>query len=267
MTRGPARAAPDPVALRHPGMTRFFAAVMARQMAATFRAVRLARPGLPELPPGRPVVVYSNHPSWWDPAFYIVLHRRLFPDREGYGPMDDGMLDRYPFFRRIGIFGVEQEGRRGAARFLSTSRAILSDPRRLLWVTAQGRFADPRERPLALRPGVAHLMARSPEALALPLALEYPFWGEKRPEALAAFGTPLDGREGGDAGAWAERLEGALTATCDRLASLAHARDPGGFENLLAGRSGVGGVYGLWQRGRALARGERHRPDHMAEGP
>ena len=267
MTRVPPKAALDPVAFRQPAMTRFFAAVMARQMAASFRAVRLARPGLPDLPRGRPIVIYSNHPSWWDPAFYIVLHPRLFPDREGYGPMDEVMLKRYPFFRRIGIFGVEQEGRRGAVQFLSTSRSILSDPHRMLWVTAQGRFADPRERPLALRPGLAHLMARSPDAMALPLALEYPFWSEKRPEALAAFGTPLDGREGGDAGAWAKRLEVELTATCDRLAALARARDPGAFENLLAGKAGVGGVYGLWQRARALARGERHRPDHIAEGP
>lgn len=267
MTRGPSKAAPDPVALRHPGMTRFFAAVMARQMAASFRAVRLARPGLPDLPSGQPVIVYSNHPSWWDPAFYMVLHSRLFPDREGYGPMDELMLKRYPFFRRIGIFGVEQEGRLGAVRFLSTSRSLLADPRRMLWVTAQGRFADPRERPLVLRAGVAHLMARSPEVVALPLALEYPFWSEKRPEALAAFGTPLGGREGDDATAWAARLEGALTATCDRLATQARARDPGTFENLLAGKAGVGGVYGLWQRAKAMARGERHQPDHMAEGP
>ena len=35
--------------------------------------------------------------------------------------------------------------------------------------------------------------------VALPLALEYPFWSEKRPEALACFGPLLDGRDGGDA--------------------------------------------------------------------
>ncbi|MBP1804903.1 lysophospholipid acyltransferase family protein [Rubellimicrobium aerolatum] len=244
-------------------MTRFFAGVMARQMAGAFRAVRLARPGVPELPEGRPVIVYTNHPSWWDPAFVIVLHSRLFPGREGYGPMEAAMLERYGFFRRIGLFGVE-EGRVGAARFLATSGAILADPRRMLWVTAQGRFADPRERPLGLRPGVAHLMARVPGAVAVPLALEYPFWSEKRPEALAAFGTPQEG--GGDAAAWGPRLEAALGATCDRLAALAQARDPGAFGNVLAGKAGVGGIYGAWQRLRALARGERHVPDHMAEG-
>ena len=102
------RAARDPVALRHAQMTRFFSGVMSRQMAGSFRAVRLAKPGLPSIPPDRPVVVFSNHPSWWDPAFVIVLHPRLFPDREGYGPMEEAMLARYGFFRRIGLFGVEE---------------------------------------------------------------------------------------------------------------------------------------------------------------
>ena len=255
------------MALRHPGMVAFFSAIMARQIAASFRAVRLARPGLPDLPQDRPLVVFSNHPSWWDPAFYIVLHSRLLAPREGYGPMDEAMLRRYGFFRRIGIFGVEQDGRLGAVQFLSTSRMILAEPHRMLWVTAQGRFADPRERPLALRPGVAHLMARTPEAIAVPLALEYSFWSEKRPEALACFGSPLDGRQRGDAEAWGRRLEAALTDCCDRLAGLACARDPAAFDNLLAGRAGVGGVYGLWQRAKAAVRGERHRPDHIAEPP
>lgn len=256
--------AQDPVALRHPQMTRFFAAVMARQMAASFRAVRLARPGLPDLPPGRPLVVYSNHPSWWDPAYFMVIHPRLFPDREGYGPMEAAMLDRYRFFRRIGIFGVDAGSRKGAARFLATSQAILADPRRMIWITAQGRFADPRQRPLDIRSGVAHLLARMPQAIAVPLALEYPFWSEKRPEALAAFGAPLEGTA--DAAAWAPRLERALTETSDRLATLAMARDPSAFVSLLSGRSGVGGVYETWQRLRSLARGERHVPDHMGEG-
>ncbi len=258
-------AAPDPVALRRPAAVAFFTAIMRRQMAGSFRAVRLARPGLPDLPPGRPVVAFTNHPSWWDPAFGIVLHGQLFPDREGYAPIEEAMLRRYGFFRRIGLFGVEPDTAAGAVRFLSTARSLLSEPHRMLWVTAQGRFADPRQRPLALRPGVAHLMARTPEAIALPMAMEYPFWSEKRPEALACFGAPLDGRLGGDAAAWAGRLEAALTDTCDRLAGLAQARDPAGFTDLFAGRAGVGGVYGAWQRARALLRGERHQPDHLPE--
>lgn len=248
----------DPVARRSPAMVGFFARVMARQMRGAVRAVRLARPGLPPLPEG-PVIVYANHPGWWDPAFCMVLAPTLFPARESYAPIEAAMLARYRFFARIGFFGVEP-GRAGAVGFLRTSEAILADRTRTLWITAQGRMADPRERPLGLRPGVAHLMARLPGAVALPLALEYPFWTERRPEALALFGAPLTGDR--PAHEWERVLEEGLTGACDRLSTLAMARDPSAFTELLEGRKGVGGVYGLWQRGRSLVRGERHDPDH-----
>jgi hypothetical protein len=112
------------------------------------------------------------------------------------------MLRRYGFFRRIGMFGVEPDTAAGAAQFLSTSRASCPIPRRMLWVTAQGRFADPREGPwrCARRGASAGADARGRRPAP---RLEYPFWSEKRPEALACFGEPLDGREGADAQAWA----------------------------------------------------------------
>ena len=244
-------------------MCRFFAEVMDRQMHRAFRAVRLLRPGPPEIDPGAPLVVYSNHPSWWDPAFFIVLTTRLFPDRESYGPMEAEALERYRFMRRIGLFGIDPGTRSGAVRFLKVGGHVLSEPDRIMWMTAQGRFADPRERPVELRAGLAHLLARVPGAVALPLAVEYPFWSEKRPEALAAFGAPV--RFEGHAEACQGALKDALGGTMDRLAAAATTRDPARFDTVLGGARGVGGVYGLWSRARATAKGRTYQPDHMAE--
>ena len=56
----------------------------------------------------------------------------------------------------------------------------------------KGRFADPRERPLAFKPGLAALAARCPNGCTLvPLAIEYPFWNERLPETLLHFGEPV----------------------------------------------------------------------------
>ncbi len=255
----------DPLALRSPALCRFFAGVMQRQMRAAFRAVRLARPRLPDFAADRPVIVYSNHPSWWDPAFFIVLSDALFPDRESFGPMDVTMIERYRFMRRIGIFGVEQDGGRGAAAFLRTSERILQDPRRMLWITSQGRFSDPRTRPLELRGGTARLMSRIPDLVALPLALEYPFWTEKRPEALALFGEPVRAREGESVDALNARLALELTRGLDDLADRSIRRDTGAFDLLITGTSGVGGMYGGWSRVRAAITRHRHVREHMEE--
>jgi len=251
----------DPTTLRSPGMCRFFAGVMKRQMSRGFRAVRVLKPGLPDIPEGRPIVFYSNHPGWWDPAFYMVLQTLLLPDREGYGPMEADALEKYRFMKRIGIFGVDPGTRAGAARFLRVGTHVLSKPDRCIWMTAQGRFADPRERPVTLRTGLAHLMARVPDACAIPLAMEYPFWSEKRPEALCHFGRPVD--PSGNARDWQDALEDGLTAAQDRLAEAAMARDPAEFDTILGGARGVGGIYGGWSRLRAFVEGRRYDPDHI----
>ena len=271
-SRSPPRtpgAEPEVIRLRSPAMMRFFERIMRRQMRRAFHGVRLAEPGVPEavrtLTPDRPLIVYCNHPSWWDPAFAMVMIPRQFAGRACFGPIEAAMLDRYRFMRRLGLFGVEPGSRAGATTFLRTSRAVLSAPSRMLWVTAQGRFADPRTRPVALRPGVAHLMAGLPGAVALPVALEYPFWDESRPEALARCGRPVEGS--GSAREWHRRLEDALEEAMDALAADAAARDPSPFRELLRGQAGVGGVYDVWRRARALAKGEQFSSAHASAPP
>jgi 1-acyl-sn-glycerol-3-phosphate acyltransferase len=234
---------------------------MCRYTARRFHGVRLACGTCPRLPDGRAAIVYSNHPSWWDPAMFIVLATLRFPDRFGYGPMEAAALEQYRFMRRIGIFGIEPDRPRGAAAFLKVCTGLLEDPRTMLWITAEGRFTDPRIRPVRLRPGLAHLAARVEGAAIVPLALEYPFWDERTPEALARFGTVMTS-SGGSVEDWQTRLESELTTTMDALSADAVSRDPTRFEPLIRGAAGIGGIYDLWRRAVATARGERFRPQH-----
>ena len=224
----------SPVARRSPAAIAFMGPWFERFFRRHMGGLRLARWGLPDASAG-PLVVYSNHPGWWDVVVYALLARRLLPGYEGYGPIDAAMLKKYGFFERIGLFGIEPDSPRGAAAFLRAAADILSKPDRMLMLTAQGRFADPRERPLGLRPGVARLAEVAPDARFLPLAVEYAFWTERGAEALAAFGPPL---RAADLLALPRRerlarLEEALSASMDRLAADAIARDPARFTSLL----------------------------------
>lgn len=241
-----------------------------RYAAKHFDAVRVLRApsparrgdALPEDPGPGPLIVLLNHPSWWDPLVCLVL-AGLFPERAPYAPMDASQLERYRFFRKLGFFGVEPGTVRGAAAFLRTSEAILRLPGTALWITAQGRFADPRERPVVLEPGVAHLARRLEAGWIVPLALEYPFWEERFPEALARFGPPIPLESPGrSARAWLRILAEALEGAQDALARAACARDRAAFETVLEGRRGVGGFYDLFRFARAALRGERFRAGH-----
>lgn len=229
-------------------------------------AVRVARTGLPAPDPGCGVIVYSNHPSWWDPVMFVLLQAHVFPGRAGYGPMDAEALGRYGVMRRIGVFGLEPGTRRAAVRFLRVGAGILQRPDTVLWVTAEGGFTDPRQRPVRLRPGVAHLLRSQPNVVAIPLALEFPFWNESAPEALARFGEPLASDANRGVAEWDALLADRLSATMDQLAGDAMTRDPGRFQSLVAGRAGIGGVYDVWRRALAVLRGQRPRLTHEGLG-
>src|SRR5262245_11974161 len=127
-----------------------------RQLAQRFHAVRLSKSQRPDPVTlrGRPLIVYLNHPTWWDPLICIQLARELFPERRHYGPIDAGTAGRYRSFARMGFFEVESGTVRGARRFLTLAQGLLGQADAALWIPAQAGFGDPRERPVRLRSGI-----------------------------------------------------------------------------------------------------------------
>ncbi|MEJ2085789.1 MAG: lysophospholipid acyltransferase family protein, partial [Acidobacteriota bacterium] len=126
-------------------LSRWFSWYVKGYFRKHFDAVRLSRSGRIPVVDG-PLLVYANHPSWWDPILFCLLTAELFPHRRAFGPMDAAALEKYPLLKKLGVFGVEQGSYRGAARFLQTSEAILTRDDSLLWLTAEGSFSDPRQR-------------------------------------------------------------------------------------------------------------------------
>ena len=252
----------DPLAVRSAVMFRVFGLYLRWYFWRSFRGVRVSRGGFPALPAGRPVVIYTNHPSWWDPALFILLSATLLRDRIGFGPMEAASLGRYGVLRRMGVFGIDLDSPRGAARFLDVSLRVLARPDSVLWITAEGAFTDARARPIRLRPGLAHLARRVEGAVLVPMAVEYAFWNERKPEALVRFGPPVEA--GGKRGTadWTAMLETELTRTMDLLAAESATRDPRLFASVLRGTAGVGGIYDVWRRAAAWRHGRRARLLH-----
>jgi 1-acyl-sn-glycerol-3-phosphate acyltransferase len=250
-----------------PRLARGFARWLRGYFRRNFDGVRTSLEGAPPEVEDAPLIVYTNHPSWWDPVHFLLLARSVMPGRRMFGPFDAAALAKYPLFGRLGAFGIDRSTRRGALEFLTTSRAILAAPETTLWITAQGEFSDPRYRPVALQPGLAHLIRKLDRGLVVPLAVEYPLWNERRPEALSRFGRPIDigdarQRTVEDLNAL---LVERLTETMDALAEDAVTRDPARFRTLLLGRTGVGGVYDMGRRFRAWIRGRRFDSAHEGD--
>ena len=238
----------------------YFRRVAKRYFRKHFRSVMVQRLQLLR-EAGGPLIVYGNHSSWWDPLLLILMAQTALPGQRHYAPMDAAALERYPIFRRLGIFPVEMTSARGAAMFLRTSMAVLRSGG-VLWMTPQGRFADPRSWPLGFKPGLGALATKMPEVPLLPMAVEYTFWDERLPEALVRFGEPLHVSQGAPAGEATGELEKALAAEMLALQTASIARNAGAFEAVMRGGRGTGGMYGLARRLRALLTGRRLQQDH-----
>jgi 1-acyl-sn-glycerol-3-phosphate acyltransferase len=253
-------------------VVRFFAAYSRQYLSRHFHSIRISTGGLPQLPQGdlsRPLVIYLNHASWWDPLVCLRLSRSYFADRTSFAPIDAAALGRYRFFKSLGFYGVEQQSLRGARMFLRTSRAILRSERNMIWLTPQGRFSDARERPLRLQRGIGALAAEFPEAAFVPLAIEYAFWTEPRPEILLSFGKcmiPADEPARG-AGAWTDLLSASLESAQDDLAARSRRRDPAEWLVLDRGTSGVNAIYDGWRWLRSKVTGVAHTTEHQPEKP
>ena len=217
-----------------------------------------------EVPEGVPLIVYINHASWWDPLVALTLAKKYFPDRHLYAPIDASALKKYPFMEKLGFFAVEQDSLHGAGQFLKTARAILRQRNASIWLTPEGRFADPRQRDLSFQPGLAHLASKLDEGVLLPVAVEYPFWEEKLPEVLVRMGTPISITE--QAGlvkeAWQRILEEGLRSAQHELEADSLDRNSDAFDILMSGKSGVDWIYDALRRFRSLFTGEGMAKSH-----
>lgn len=247
-------------------LLRWFTWYSRRYIRRHFHSLRVSVAGLPPEGCGLPLVLYSNHASWWDALVCLVVKAEFFSTRNTFAPIDATMLNRYKMFGRLGFFGVEQQSRRGAVQFFRTAEAILQTPASLLAITPQSRFSDVRERPIRFEAGLGHLATRVELALFVPVVAEYVFWEERLPEILLRFGESVEVQHehnmAFDAKYWTALFERKLTEAQDALAIEAQRRNPDDFRIVMRGGAGQGGVYDWWRALKAKLRGETFTKEH-----
>lgn len=239
-------------------LVRWFTWYSRRFIRRHFHSLRVSSSNRQLTSENRPIVIYTNHASWWDPLVGLVVIKTYFNDRSLYAPIDALMLSKYRMFSHMGFFGVEKDSRKGAVDFLTVSSNVLQTSRPILAVTAQGRFADVRERPVNIKRGLAHLSLRVPNAAYIPACIEYVFWEEKLPEILVHFGNTVElGNGSADLETNLTALEHGLEKAQNELAELSQNREAEAFTTVISGRSGLGGVYDYWRSLRSAMRGQR----------
>ncbi|MGB7343103.1 MAG: lysophospholipid acyltransferase family protein [Pirellulaceae bacterium] len=216
------------------------------------------------IPADEPLIVYVNHPSWWDPLTAHFLNRRLFRARQFYAPIDADALEQYKVFGKLGFYGVPSDSSRGATEFLRKSKPILAATGSALWLTPEGRFADARDDRGTLMPGLSHLCSRMQSGTILPLAMEYVFWDERLPVCLARQGEVISVADYADysKSQWHDLLENRLRQSQSALSELAIARSSAPFENFIHSRTGAGVFYDTFRRLKSWMNGQAFQSSH-----
>ncbi len=216
-----------------------------------------------ELTENIPLLVILNHSSWWDVLLGLIAAEDFF-SREWYGVMDARQLERYRFFAKLGMIGVDRSSLQGAKEFLAYSEALLKNRPRALWLTPQGEMLSNQRRPVRFQPGIGHLAERLGDFYFTSVVFHYEFWNEKRPEAFLSLspvervhcGADFSRRDFVRAGE--RRLERQL----DELLRAVEGRDADCFVPLLRGATGISATYDLIRAAGAKLRGQTFRSEH-----
>lgn len=197
------------------------------------------------IPHAGPLIVYMNHPSWWDGYMAFVLNRVVLRSRfQGFAMMEEAQLRRYRFFSWSGAFSVHRQDARSAMRSVAYIGRVLAERRaRCLYVFPQGEITPNDRRPLEIFGGVAHVVRRCGGATLWPIALRYEFGGEQRPEAFLRAGAPHYAPPTANSHELTADISARLTAACDALRQEYISGDLGGYRTLLRGRTGTNRAF------------------------
>lgn len=201
----------------------------------------------------RPAIVLMSHSSWWDPIVGILLWDRFYPDRPIAGPMHRRELERFGFFRSIGVFGIDPDDPASLAAMreyvLPRMRGDGRSPGEVLMLTPQGSLVDPRS-PLSIRPGAASIAASFDEVDVVSLAIEYGFWADQRPEIFLRADRcepPVRNRRASTAD-WHRAMQDSMRQGAAALAEAVISRDADRFELLAGAGTSVHPIYDAWLR-------------------
>ncbi len=139
-----------------------------------------------------PSIIYAPHMNWWDGIVGYNLMRRAFKVRPR---MMIEEMNRFPLFAFIGAFPVNKASAQEAMISLKYIVDDLKDADMGFWIFPQGIVKPPNYRPIEFQTGLAYIaqnVAKKHGGVNLiPLAVNYTFLREDRPECLAQVGEPI----------------------------------------------------------------------------
>ena len=140
-----------------------------------------------------PVILFAPHSNWWDGIVFYNITHRIF-HKEIRLMVEE--LNRFPLLRRGGAYSVNKKSPQSAMKALKYSVDVVGDLRNILCIFPQGIIRPPHYRPIEFQTGLANIaqnaVKRYGKVHLIPLAVDYTFFRDNRPEVIVEFGERIE---------------------------------------------------------------------------
>ena len=168
-----------------------------------------------------PTILFAPHCNWWDGIVLYNTTHRIF-HKEIRLMVEE--LNRFPLLRRGGAYSVNKKSPQSAMKALKYSVDVVGDLRNILCIFPQGIIRPPHYRPIEFQTGLAYIAENAVKKYGkvnlIPMAVDYTFFRDNRPEVIVEFGKRIELRKGNELDKMSRKdlthyLEQALSETCD----------------------------------------------------
>ena len=167
---------------------------------------------------GVPTILFAPHCNWWDGIVLYNITHRIF-HKEIRLMVEE--LNRFPLLRRGGAYSVCKKSPQSAMKALQYSVDVVGDLKNILCIFPQGIIRPPHFRPIEFQTGLAYIaqnaVKRYGKVNLVPLAIDYCFFRDNRPEVIVEFGSKIELTDSKiDRKTLTHMLEKSLQVTCDK---------------------------------------------------
>ena len=137
-------------------------------------------------------ILYAPHCNWWDGIVGYNIVKRLLDARMR---MMIEEMNRFPILAKAGAFPVNKKSAQASMQALQYAVDQLCEKDIVMWLFPQGIIRPPMYRPIEFQTGMAYLAKNVIKKCGginlVPVAVNYAFLREDKPEVLAEIGEPI----------------------------------------------------------------------------
>lgn len=143
--------------------------------------------------PSIPTIMYAPHSNWWDGIVAYAVTNGICKTQLRLMVEE---LKRFPILRHAGCFSINKKSPQASMAALKYAIDEIGNTNCCLYLYPQGIIKPPNFRPIEFQSGLAYMVSKAVKKYGkvslLPIAVNYFFLRDNRPEVFVEFGQRIE---------------------------------------------------------------------------